>query len=57
MYLGVHELTVVEKSWAIIIEIVVVMAELTGADSDELTIRIIESDKRVAALKAYAQTA
>ncbi|WP_281644055.1 hypothetical protein [Bacteroides zoogleoformans] len=57
MYLGVHELMVVEKSWAIIIEIVVVMAELTGADSDELTIRIIESDKRVAALKAYAQTA
>ena len=57
MYLGVHELTVVEKIWAIIIEVVVVVAELTGADFDELTIQIIENDKRLAALKAYAQTA
>ena len=57
MYLGVHELTVVEKIWAIIIEVVAVVAELTGADSDELTIQIIESDKRLAALRAYAQTA
>ena len=57
MYLGVHELTVVEKIWAIIIEVVAVVAELTGADSDELTIQIIENDKRLAALRAYAQTA
>ena len=45
MYLGVHELTVVEKIWAIIIEVVAVVSELIGADSDELTIQIIENDK------------
>lgn len=30
MYLGVHELTVVEKIWAIIIEVVAVVSELIG---------------------------
>ena len=57
MTLGVHELTVVEKIWAIIIEVVAVVAEITDADSDELTIQIIENDKRLAALREYAQTA
>ena len=57
MYLGVHELTVIEKIWAIIIEVVAVVSELIGADSDELTIQIIENDKRLAALREYAQTA
>ena len=57
LYLGVHELTVVEKIWAIIIEVVAVVSELIGADSDELTIQIIENDKRLAALREYAQTA
>ena len=57
MYLGVHELTVVEKIWTIIIEVVAVVSELSGADSDELTIQIIENDKRLAALRDYAQTA
>ena len=57
MFLGVQELTVVEKIWAITMEVVAVVAELTGADSDELTIQIIENDKRLAALRAYAQTA
>ena len=57
MYLGVHELTVVEKIWAIIIEVVAVVSELTGADADDLTIQIIENDKRLAALRKYAQTA
>lgn len=38
MYLGVHELTVVEKIWAIIIEVVVVVAEVTGAESEEHTL-------------------
>lgn len=45
MYLGVHELTVVEKIWAIIIGVVAVVSELIDADSDELTIQIIENDK------------
>lgn len=57
MYLGVHELTVIEKIWAIIIEVIAVVSELIGADSDELTIQIIENDKRLAALRKYAQTA
>ena len=57
MYLGVHELTVVEKIWAIILEVVAVVSELIGADSDELTIQIIENDNRLAALREYAQTA
>ena len=42
---------------AIIIEVVAVVSELIGADSDELTIQIIENDKRLAALRKYAQTA
>ena len=57
MYLGVHELTVVEKIWAIIIEVVAIVSELIGADYDELTIQIIENDKRLAALREYVQTA
>lgn len=57
MYLGVQEFTVVEKIWAIIMEVVAIVAELSWADSDELTILIIENDKRLAALRAYAQTA
>ena len=36
---------------------VAVVSELIGADSDELTIQIIENDKRLAALREYAQTA
>ena len=57
MYLGVHELTVVEKIWAIIIEVVAVVAELIEADSEVVTLQVINSDKRLAALRAYAQTA
>ena len=57
MYLGVHELTVVEKIWAIIIEVVAVVAEITGAESEDLIMQVIENDKRLAALKAYAMTA
>ena len=57
MYLGVHELTVVEKIWAIILEVVAVVAEIIGADSEDLIMQIIENDKRLAALRAYAMTA
>ena len=34
-----------------------VVSELIDADSDELTIQIIENDKRLAALREYAQMA
>ena len=57
MYMGVHELTVVEKIWAIIIEVVAVVAEITGAESEDLIMQVIENDKRLAALKAYTMTA
>ena len=57
IYMGVHELTVVEKIWEIVVEVVAVVAELIEADSDELTRQIIENDKRLAALRAYAKTA
>ena len=57
VYMGVHELTVVEKIWGIIVEVVAVVAELIGADSDELTMQVLENDKGLAALRAYAQTA
>ena len=56
-YQGVHELTVVEKIWAIILEVVAVFAEMTSADEDELIRQIIENDKRLQALKAYAESA
>lgn len=57
IFAGVHELTVMEKIWAIILEVVAVVAELTGADEEELMMQIIENDKRLAALRAYAQAA
>ena len=57
MYLGAHELTVVEKIRAPIIDAAAVVSEHNAADSDELTIQIIENDKRLAALREYAQTA
>ena len=55
--MGVHELTVVEKIWKFIVEVVAVVAKLTGADSDELTRQIIENNNRLAALRIYAKTA
>ena len=55
--MGVHELTVVEKIWAIILEVVAVVAEIIGADSEDLIMQIIEIDKRLVALRVYAMTA
>lgn len=55
IYCGVQELTVVEKIWGIILEVINVVAELTGADEETLMYQIIENDKRLAALKAYAE--
>ena len=57
VYLVVHELTVVEKIWEIVMEAAGVVAELTESNSDELTKQIIENDKRLAALRAYAKAA
>ena len=32
-------------------------SEITGAESEDLIMQVIENDKRLAALKAYAMTA
>ena len=57
IYEGVHELTVVEKIWDIILEVVAIVAEMTGADDEELIRQIIENDKRLFALREYANAA
>lgn len=54
IYMGVHELTVVEKIWKIILEVVAIVAEILEADEDILMAQIIENDKRLEALKNYA---
>lgn len=55
IFAGVHELTVVEKIWEIILEVVAVVAELTGADEDELMIQILANDRRLATIRTYVQ--
>ena len=41
------------------LEVVTVVAEITeaGSESEDLNMQVIENDKRLAALKAYAMTA
>jgi hypothetical protein len=55
VYLSVHELTVIEKIWTIVLEVIAVIAELIEADEDKLMLQVIENDKRLQALQAYAQ--
>ena len=57
IYGGVHELTVVEQIWAIILEVVAVIAELLGVDPDMLIAQTIENETRLALLQKYAMTA
>ena len=57
MYMGVHEITVVEKIWTIIIEVVAIVAEISGADEESLIVQIIADNRKLAALKAYAEAA
>ena len=47
----------VEKIWAIIIELDAVVAELIEVDFEVLTLQVINSDKMLAALKTYVLTA
>lgn len=54
IYLGVHELTVMDKLWEIVLDVVAVVAEMIGADEDDLIRQIIDNDKRLKALKMYA---
>jgi len=57
IYCGVHELTVVEKIWGILLEVIAVVAEVIGADEDALMLQVIANDKRLAALKEFAEAA
>ncbi|TFH94063.1 hypothetical protein, partial [Porphyromonas levii] len=41
VYYGVHELTVVEKIWDIIIEIISIVANLLGAEEEDLITQIM----------------
>jgi len=56
-YSGVHELTVIEKIWDIILEVVAVAAELTGMDNKVMIELIIQDNKRLAAFQTFAQSA
>ena len=57
MYEGVHELTVVEKIWDIITEVISVVAEMLTLDEDELMTQIIQDSRRLKAMQLIAQTA
>jgi hypothetical protein len=46
-----HELTIVEKIWTIIIEVIAIVAEFTSADSDDLITQVIENNKRLVVCK------
>lgn len=54
---GCHELTVVEKIWDIILEVIAVVAEITGAESDKLLTEAINNSTRLEALRQFAQAA
>ncbi|WP_442504728.1 hypothetical protein ACTML9_07165 [Porphyromonas levii] len=55
VYYGVHELTVVEKIWDIIIEIISIVANLLGAEEEDLITQIIDNSERLEALRIYAK--
>jgi hypothetical protein len=57
MYCGVHELTVIEKIWDIILETVAATAELTGMDDEVMLELIIQNSKNLAAFQTLAQSA
>lgn len=57
IYEGVHELTVVEKIWDIIFEVIAVVAEILEADSEKLLTEVINNSKRLEALRLFAQAA
>ena len=52
----VHELTVIEIIWTIIIEVVTVIAEITSVGAEEPILQSIENNKRIDALQIYDQT-
>ena len=57
LYEGVHELTVVEKIWSIIIDVIAIVAEIFTIDENELMEQIIQDNCRLKAMQLIAQTA
>ena len=57
IYEGVHELTVVEKIWSIIIDVIAIVAEIFTIDENELMEQIIRDNRRLKAMLLIAQTA
>ena len=50
-------MTVVEKIWDIIFEVIAVVAEILEADSEKLLTEVINNNKRLEALRLFAQAA
>ena len=57
IYECVHELTVVEKIWSIIIDVIAIAAEIFPIDGNELMEQIIRDNRRFKAQQLIAQTA
>ena len=57
IYDGVHELTIVEKIWLIIIDVVAIVAEIFTIDETELMEQIIRDNRRLKAMQIMTQTA
>ena len=57
VYAGVKEITVIEKIWNIILEVVAVIAEVLEADSEHILRQVLEKEERLVALRNYAKTA
>lgn len=57
IYSGVHELTVIEKIWDIILDVVAVVSEILEIDEEELLEQVITNNDRLAAFKSLAKTA
>ena len=55
MYVGVEEVRVVEKIWAMIIEVVGVVCEVIGGEWDEVRMEIIENEKRLGGVREYGE--
>ena len=55
IYEGVHEFTVVEKIWSIIIEVIAIVAEIFTIDENELMEQIIRDNRRLKAMQIIDQ--
>lgn len=57
VYEGVHELTVIDKIWNIILEVVAVVAELMDVDDEIVMEQILEKSERLEAFSQLAKSA